>query len=199
MAKRRPSGVRRSAALLGALVTTGVTVLTSGCAPVGGDRTATPAPTATAPRKLALPETVLGLPPSTRPELIQLSRSPLDRLRTEVTDPTSTVDGAYAGRARNADAVVVSGVSGTVTDPQGALTRVLSPYPVKIFRTVEYGRFAGEARCGRGRTEDRGYLTVCGWADPQTAGVVAFVSSRKQLELNTEFYAIRDTLDGTVD
>ena len=59
-------------------------------------------------------------------------------------------------------------------------------------------RFGGEVRCGRGRTEDKGYLTVCGWADPQTAGVVAFVSSRKQLELNTEFYAIRDTLDGTV-
>ncbi|MEV4481129.1 hypothetical protein [Micromonospora coxensis] len=196
MAKRRPRGGRRSAALLGALVTTGV--LISGCALPGGERTATPAPTATAPRKLALPETVLGLPRSTRQELVLLSRAPLDRLLAEVTDPTSTVDGAYAGRTRSADGVVVSGVSGTVTDPEGALARVLSPYPVKTFRTVEYGRYGGEVRCGRGRTEDKGYLTVCGWADPQTAGVVAFVSPRKQLELNTEFYAIRDTLDGTV-
>ncbi|SCG61415.1 hypothetical protein [Micromonospora halophytica] len=195
MAKRRPSGAGRPAALFSTLVTAGVVVLALGCAPVGGERTATPP--AAAPRTLTLPETVLGMPRSTSPELIRFSRSPLDRLRAEVTDPTSTVDGAYAWRRRNEDAVVVTGVSGTVTDPQGALTRVLSPYPVKTFRTVEYGRFAGEARCGRGRTEDRGYLTVCGWADPQTAGVVAFVSSRKQLELNTEFYGIRDTLDGT--
>ncbi|TDB75204.1 hypothetical protein [Micromonospora sp. KC723] len=197
MPKRRPTGPCRPVALLAALVATGAVTFTSGCARVGDERAATPAPTATASRTLTLPDTVLGLPPSTRPELTRVSRSSLKRLGAEVTDVTSSIEGAYAGSARNADAVVVSGVSGTVTDREGTLTRVLRPYPITTFRTVEYGRFDGEARCGRGRTGDKHYLTVCGWADPETAGVIAFISARRQLELNTEFFEIRDRLDGT--
>ncbi|TDC76182.1 hypothetical protein E1193_24325 [Micromonospora sp. KC606] len=197
MPKRRPTGPCRPVALLAVLVATGAVTFTSGCARVGGERAATPAPTTAAHRALTLPETVLGLPRSKKPELTRVSRSSLERLRDQVTDATSTIEGAYARSARKADAVVVSGVSGTVTDLDGALARVLRPYPVKTFRTVEYGRYGGEARCGRGLTEDRRYLTVCGWADPETAGVVAFISAHRQLELNTEFFEIRDRLDGT--
>ncbi|TDB72773.1 hypothetical protein [Micromonospora sp. KC721] len=197
MPKSRPIGPPGLFALLTTLLITSAVVLTSGCARVGGQPAATPAPTATTARTLALPETVLGLPRSPKPELTRVSRSSLERLRESAADVTSSVDGAYTGRARTADAVVVSGVSGRFTDLDATLTRVLRPYPVTTFRTVEYGRFNGEARCGRGRTENKRYLTVCGWADPQTAGVVAFISARRQLELTTEFFEIRDRLDGT--
>lgn len=176
MATTAHTRTARAVASTAPLLTVAAFLLVTGCT--------SPAPTphaeaSTSPsRKLYTPETLLGMPKSMSRELTAAPRSQLEKLKREVGEPTSAVGWAYGGETPDADAVFISGASGKVADPAGAVERALQPYRITNLETVDAGQAGGEARCGRGRTEDGSYLTACGWADRETVGVVAFVSSR---------------------
>ncbi|WP_346535615.1 hypothetical protein [Micromonospora sp. DPT] len=135
------------------------------------------------------------MPKSMSRVLTGVPRSRLDQLKREVGEATSAVGWAYGGETPDADVVFVSGASGRVSDQAAALDRALLPYRISTTERVEVGRFGGEARCGRGRTEDNSYMTVCGWADSETVGVVAFVSSRPQGDRTADFLSVRGELE----
>ncbi|MBW4703551.1 MULTISPECIES: hypothetical protein [unclassified Micromonospora] len=191
---RHQAGARRPVGLAGVLPAVVAAVLVSGCAVADAGQPADPAPTAAA-RTLRTPDTLLGLPRSGAPLPAGLPRFRLNELAQEASPATSTVERTY-GRGRNGpETIIVSAVSGRITDPQATLARLLKPYRIPKLRTVEFGRFGGEARCGRGRTADEGHLTACAWADPEIAGVVVFLTATKQPDRKEDFLAVRDELE----
>ena len=125
------------------------------------------------------------------------ARSQLDQLKREVGTPTSAVGWAYGGETPDADVLYVSGASGTVADPSGALDRALRVYRITGIGPVDAGPLGGEARCGQGRTENGRYMTICGWADAETLGVVGFTSARPQADRTADFRAVRSALVAT--
>ncbi len=190
----RPAGPRRRPGPIGMLPAVVATVLATGCAVADVQRPTPPTPTPVA-RTLRTPDTLLGLPRSGTPLPAGLPRFRLNELTREATPATSTVEGVY-GRGRPApETIVVSAVSGTVADPQATLDRLLKPYRIPKPRSVEFGRYGGEARCGRGRTGDEGHLTACAWADPEVAGVVVFLTATRQPDRKEDFLTIRDELE----
>ncbi|MCW3816202.1 hypothetical protein ONA91_17300 [Micromonospora sp. DR5-3] len=174
------------------LLTVTTLLAASACTSPASPRPAEAGPSPT--RKLYTPETLLGMPKTKIRGPYNEARSQLDQLKREVGQPTSAVGDAYGGETPDADMVFISGASGTITDPAGAVERALKPYRIGELETVDAGELGGEARCGRGRTEDDSYLTTCGWADRETVGVVAFVSSRPQGGRSAEFLTVRRTL-----
>ncbi|WP_156313249.1 hypothetical protein [Micromonospora sp. HK10] len=137
------------------------------------------------------------MPKSLDRQLRNAAQSQLDQLKRQVGEPTSAIGWAYVGDTPDADALFVSGASGAVADPADAVDRALRPYRITNVQTIDAGELGGEARCGRGRTEAGSYLTACGWADKETIGVVAFVSSRPQGDRTNEFLRVRNELERT--
>ncbi|MFI7209927.1 hypothetical protein [Micromonospora maritima] len=188
------TAVLAAALLLGAACTS----------PAPGPRAASPASTAptsaSAPpsRKLSAPTTLLGLPKTTSRELYGAAVQQLEQLKREVGQPTSAIGEAYEDGSPDGDIVFVSGASGTIADPAAVLDRALRPYRITRATAVDAGALGGEARCGRGRTEDGGYLTSCGWADGETVGVVSFASSKPQADHTADFLAVRDVVSRPV-
>ncbi|MCP3784637.1 hypothetical protein NLX85_14785 [Micromonospora sp. A3M-1-15] len=182
-----------------AVASTAPLLAVAGLVLVTGCTSPAPAPHAeasTSPsRKLYTPETLLGMPKSMSRELTGAPRSQMEKLKREVGVATSAVGWAYGGETPEADAVFMSGASGTVADPGGAVERALQPYRITTVNTVDAGQLGGEARCGQGRTEDGSYLTACGWADKETVGVVAFVSSQPQGDRTADFLTARGQLE----
>ncbi|MFI9641617.1 hypothetical protein ACIG87_16385 [Micromonospora sp. NPDC051925] len=170
------------------------TVLATGCAVPDDGPAANPAPSPVA-RTLRTPDTLLGMPRSDVRLPAGLPRIRLDELTREAAPATSTTEGTYGRGRPTPETIIVSAVSGTIADPQATLTRLLAPYRLPKPRTVEFGRFGGEARCGRGRTADEGHLTACAWADPEIAGVVVFLTAAKQPDRKEDFLTVRDELE----
>ncbi|WP_329015563.1 hypothetical protein OG271_08805 [Micromonospora rifamycinica] len=194
MPNSRPAGPRRPLSVAGVLWAVAATVLATGCAAVDDERPAAPVPTPPA-RTLRTPDTLLAMPRSTVPLPAGLPRFRLDELTREAAPATSTVEATYGRSRPTAETIVVSAVSGTVADSQATLARLLKPYRIPKPKPVEFGRFGGEARCGRGRTADQGHLTACAWADPEVAGVVVFLTAARQPDRKEDFLTIRDELE----
>ncbi|MBO4162169.1 MULTISPECIES: hypothetical protein [Micromonospora] len=206
MPKRRPAGPRRPAArrhpaaprrplgLTGALPALVAAALVAGCAVSDTGQPAGPAPTPAA-RTLRTPDTLLDLPRSGAPLPAGLPRFRLDELTRQAAPATSTVEATYSRGRSGPETIMVSAVSGRIADPQATLALLLKPYRIPKPRSVEFGRFGGEARCGRGRTADEGHLTACAWADPEIAGVVVFLTPTKQPDRKDDFLAVRDELE----
>ncbi|WP_194821370.1 hypothetical protein [Micromonospora sp. S-DT3-3-22] len=190
----RPAGPRRRPGPVAVLPAVVATVLATGCAVADVERPTPPTPTPVA-RTLRTPDTLLGLPRSGTPLPAGLPRFRLNELTREATPATSTVEGVYGRGRPTPETIVVSAVSGTVADPQATLARLLKPYRIPKPRSVEFGRYGGEARCGRGRTADEGHLTACAWADPEVAGVVVFLTATRQPDRKEDFLTIRDELE----
>ena len=194
MPKRRPAGVRRPSALGGTLPVVAATLLGAGCAVSDVGPVASPEPSPPA-RTLHTPATLLGLPRSAGRLPAELPRFRLNELTARVSPATSTAEATYGGGRPDTETIVISAASGTDADPEATLTELLLPYRLPKVRTVELGRFGGEARCGRGRTADAGHLTACAWADPQVVGVVVFLTAAKQPDRKADFLTIRDELE----
>ncbi|MEU1889148.1 hypothetical protein [Micromonospora sp. WMMD987] len=194
MPNSRSAGPHRPVSLAGVLSAMVATVLATGCAAIDDERPAAPVPSPPA-RTLRTPDTLLTLPRSGARLPAGLPRFRLNELTREATPATSTVEATYGHSRPTVETIIVSAVSGTVADPQATLDRLLKPYRIPKPRTVEFGRFGGEARCGRGRTADEGHLTACAWADPEVAGVVVFLTATRQPDRKEDFLTIRDELE----
>ncbi|MGC1212189.1 MAG: hypothetical protein WA890_13095 [Micromonospora sp.] len=135
------------------------------------------------------------MPKSLDRQLRNAAQSQLDQLKRQVGEPTSAIGWAHGGETLDANALFVSGASGKVADPADAVDGALRPYRITNIETVDAGELGGEARCGQGRTEDGSYMTTCGWADRETIGIVAFVSSRPQGDRTADFLTVRGQLE----
>ncbi|MFJ6196000.1 hypothetical protein [Micromonospora sp. NPDC092111] len=192
MPNRRPA---RPSTLVGGVLTA-ATILATGCAvPDTGRAVSAPTPSAAPGRKLRTPDSLLGLPKSMDRAATSVPQARLEEFKREVGEPTSAIGWAYGGGTRAQEMIMVSAASGRIPDPEGTLTRALRPYQISKVKTVEIGRFGGEARCGRGRTEKGDHLTVCGWADPEIVGVVVFLSAAKQDDRKADFLTVRGELE----
>lgn len=152
---------------------------------------AAPAPPSPLIRKLRMPDTLLGLPRNMDREAIDAAKRHLDTLKREVAPVTSAVGWAYGNNGPDADMVFITGVSGTVTDQQGIIERSLQPYRIESHKPIDPGDLGGTARCGQGRFDKESYLVACAWADDQTVGIVAFLSSRPQADHTAQFLEVR--------
>ncbi|WP_157779098.1 hypothetical protein ACN27B_19215 [Micromonospora sp. WMMD754] len=167
---------------------------------VASSASAPPASASASPsRKLSAPTTLLGLPKTTSRGLYGAAIQQLEQLKREVGQATSAIGEAYEDGTADGDIVFVSGASGTIGDPAGVLERALRPYRITKVTAVDAGALGGEARCGRGRTEDGSYLTTCGWADRETVGVVSFTSSGPQTDHTADFLTVRDIVSRPTD
>ncbi|GHJ54604.1 hypothetical protein Nm8I071_39110 [Nonomuraea sp. TT08I-71] len=155
---------------------------------------ATPSPVI---RKLRMPDTLLGMPQNMDREAINAAKRHLDTLKREVAPATSAIGWAYGNNDPDADMVFITGVSGTVTDQQGLIERSLQPYRIESHKLVDPGDLGGTARCGRGRFDNESYLVACAWADDQTVGIVAFLSSRPQADRTAQFLEVRKAMTET--
>ncbi|MFI7284636.1 hypothetical protein ACIBOV_30695 [Micromonospora chersina] len=155
---------------------------------------ATPSPVI---RKLRMPDTLLGLPRNMDREAINAAKRHLDTLKREVAPVTSAVGWAYGNNGPDADMVFITGVSGTVTDQPGLIERSLQPYRIESHKLVDPGDLGGTARCGQGRFDKESYLVACAWADDQTVGIVAFLSSRPQADRTAQFLEVRKAMTET--
>lgn len=157
------------------------------------------APTSSAPpaRKLRMPDTLLGLPRNMGRVVVDAAKQQLDTLKREVAPATSAVGWAYGTNDPDTDMVFITGVSGTVTDQEGLINRSLQPYRIESHKPVDPGVLGGTAHCGQGRSGDGSYLVACAWADDQTLGIVAFVSSRPQGDRTSQFLEVRKAMTET--
>ncbi|MEU7574489.1 hypothetical protein [Micromonospora sp. NPDC049240] len=190
---RRPSRAFGAVALLATLF------LAAGCAsePATPRTPAAPSSPAQPVRKLRMPDTLLGLPKSMSRVATGAAKQHLDTLKRDVAPVTSAVGWAYGNDDPDADMVYITGVSGTVTDGPGLIDRSLQPYRIESPKPVEPGELGGTARCGQGRSGDGSHLVVCAWADDQTLGIVAFVSSRPQGDRTAQFHEVRSAMTET--
>ncbi|WP_433284613.1 hypothetical protein [Micromonospora sp. CA-244673] len=198
MARTRQAGAGERAAGVAVLALT--TLLTaSGCSgaanPVEGaslPRTASPSPAA--PMRVVKPEKLLsGWPESTSGTLRDQAQQNTDTFKPFLDgEATSEVGAAYA-LLDNSTTILVSGVSGRVTDSKGSLDKIFAALPrLSDIQPIRPGPMGGEARCGKGETQDV-KVHVCAWADNHTIGMVTqlgssgfspnkFVQARSQIE-----------------
>ncbi|MER7888673.1 hypothetical protein ABTX15_02480 [Micromonospora sp. NPDC094482] len=126
--------------------------------------------------RLDKPEKLLGTWPESMSR--QLRAQPEQNMGTfkELLDgePTSAVGTAYT-TADGRYTALVSGVSGTVTDPKATLDTVFAALPrLSGVKPTRPGPMGGEARCGKGETQGVN-IEVCAWADQHSIGMVAFL------------------------
>ncbi|KAB1913467.1 hypothetical protein [Micromonospora sp. AMSO31t] len=155
-------------------------------------RTASPSPAAAI--RVVKPEKLLsGWPESTSGTLRDQAQHNTDTFKPFLDgEATSEVGAAYA-LLDNSTTILVSGVSGKVTDPKGSLDKIFAALPkLSDIQPIRPGPMGGEARCGKGETQDV-KVHVCAWADNRTIGMVTqlgssafspnkFVQARSQIE-----------------
>ncbi|MGY0005926.1 hypothetical protein [Micromonospora sp. I033] len=140
------------------------------------------------------PEKLLsGWPESTSRKLRDQAQQNTDTSKQFLDgEATSEVGAAYA-LLDGSRTILVSGVSGKVTDPKGSLDKIFAALPrLSDIQSIRPGPMGGEARCGTGETQGVP-VSVCMWADTQTIGMVtllgtsgvspnSFVKARSQIE-----------------
>ncbi|MBW4701700.1 hypothetical protein [Micromonospora sp. RL09-050-HVF-A] len=186
----QPSTGLRQAVRTGALVLAGLLTATgcSGTAEPVAARSAgaSPPPPDPAVPRLDKPTTVLGTwNESLDRRLTMVAQSTMSGLKPLLDgEPGSAVGTAYIpvkeehsaelGLYRPGDrrVVLLSGVSGTVPDPERALDQIFARLTaITDVTPVPPGPVGGSARCGHGRSGGV-WFDVCAWADRHTLGVV---------------------------
>ncbi|GAB3143492.1 hypothetical protein GCM10027290_19880 [Micromonospora sonneratiae] len=130
--------------------------------------------------------------------LIGYAHQSMAKLKKEFAAPTSAVGWAYGGESETDEIILISGASGTLPDPKGALERLLASLPrLKNVRPVDPGPLGGEASCGSGETTNAAGIvgvTSCAWVDAGSIGLVTFMSpgrSSTGRDRSAEFVTIR--------
>lgn len=197
-----PTDIGRRRAGIGALTLAGL-LMTTGC-PAPADTTEPTASASPSPSpspspvimRMNKPEKLLGiLPESPDRRLRAPAQQNVDSF-TKLLDgaPTSTLATAYASLDEQY-IVLVSGVSGTVADPESALDKVFAGLTMLTeVKPTRPGPMGGEARCGKG--EDKGiYFHVCAWADSQTIGMLTSFGYPRSGRPDQNFVPLRSQLE----
>ncbi|MER6758009.1 hypothetical protein ABT235_27960 [Micromonospora echinofusca] len=125
-------------------------------------------------------------------------------------EPTSAIGTAYVTwegeyspergwhRPAGGSTVVISGVSGTVSDPGATLDATFANLTdLTTVTSTAPGPLGGEARCGTG--QDKGiHIEVCGWADHHTFALVTFIGFPAAQSRADDFRQVRSQLENPV-
>ncbi|MEU1750047.1 hypothetical protein ACPXB5_03370 [Micromonospora arida] len=146
--------------------------------------------------RVVAPATLAGRPKLTNPELQTAAEQAVSGMKTAAGNETSTV-AAFYGDPTKQDLVMITGVSGLLSDPKKELDAYVDglskQLTVNKMTAVDAGPLGGEARCGDGKA-DTVPLGICVWADRGSLGmVVMYFKSADQAK--TEFTAIRGQVE----
>ncbi|MEU7585406.1 hypothetical protein AB0A95_03800 [Micromonospora sp. NPDC049230] len=201
-------------AIIGAL-TSAILVGTTGCA----GQADTPAPATTAPSsstvtttmRIEKPDKLLG----TWTESVD--RGFHDRAEQDMgtfkkllsAEPTSAMGTAYVQAKEvysperglhipgdDQRVILISAVSGTITDPTAALHETFAGLPkVTDMAPIKPGPLGGVAGCGTAPAKTGIPVDICVWSDHQTLGMVTFVGFAKTDDPQGVFGQIRAELE----
>ncbi|RAO36411.1 hypothetical protein PSN13_02012 [Micromonospora saelicesensis] len=146
--------------------------------------------------RVVAPATLAGRPKLTNPELQTAAEQAVSGMKTAAGNETSTV-AAFYGDPTKQDLVMITGVSGLLSDPKKELDAYVDglskQLTVNKMTAVDAGPLGGEARCGDGKA-DTVPLGICVWADRGSLGmVVMYFKSADQAK--AEFTAIRGQVE----
>ncbi|MEV4119550.1 hypothetical protein [Micromonospora sp. NPDC049645] len=146
--------------------------------------------------RVVAPATLAGRPKLTDPELQNAADQAVTGMKSKAQNETSTV-AAFYGDPTKQDLVMITGVSGLLTDLTKALddyvTGLATELTVGDMATVDAGPLGGEARCGDGKAQSVP-LGICVWADRGSLGmVVMYFKSADQAK--AEFTTIRGQVE----
>lgn len=201
MTGKGPTDAGRRRAGIGALALAGL-LMTAGCpqpsdtAEPTASASTSPSSSPTVAMRMNKPEKLLGImPESSDRRLHAPAQQTVDSFKKLLEgEPTSTLGLAYASLDEQY-IVLVSGVSGTVADPESALDKVFAGLTMLTdVKPTRPGPMGGEARCGKG--EDKGvHFDVCAWADSQTIGMVTRFGFPKSGSPDHNFVQLRSQLE----
>ncbi|MFI6232970.1 hypothetical protein ACIBD9_05375 [Micromonospora sp. NPDC050784] len=146
--------------------------------------------------RVVAPATLAGRPKLTNPELQTAAEQAVSGMKTAAGNETSTV-AAFYGDPTKQDLVMITGVSGLLSDPKKELDAYVSGLSKQLtvgeMTAVDAGPLGGEARCGDGKAETVP-LGICVWADRGSLGmVVMYFKSADQAK--AEFTTIRGQVE----
>jgi hypothetical protein len=92
--------------------------------------------------------------------------------------------------------ILISAVSGTITDPTAALDKIFAGLPnVTNVAPIRPGPLGGMAGCGTGQAKTGIPVNVCAWSDHHTLGMVTFIGFAKTDDPHGVFGQIRAELE----
>ncbi|WP_410820894.1 hypothetical protein [Micromonospora sp. 050-3] len=146
--------------------------------------------------RVTAPTTLAGRPKLTTPELQSAADQAVSGMKTAAGNETSTVAAFYGDPAKQ-DLVMITGVSGLLSDPKKELDAYVDGLSKQLtvdkMTAVDAGPLGGEARCGDGKAETVP-LGICVWADRGSLGmVVMYFKSADQAK--AEFTTIRGQVE----
>ncbi|WP_229400981.1 hypothetical protein [Micromonospora okii] len=166
-------------ARVAALALCGV-LLATGCARLSDDAGRRPAeqpvPTPAVEVRLDAPDVLLDWPQSLDRHLRGPAEKNMGQFRQFLDGDTISAVGTAWAPVKGGAALMVSGVSGRVRDPQATLARVFSGLPkVSDVRAVPPGPLGGVAACSRYSSNG---LTAhaCAWADSGSFALVSMLN-----------------------
>ncbi|WP_433345032.1 hypothetical protein [Micromonospora sp. CA-111912] len=179
-------------ALSGVLLTTGCARLTDDVGRRLADR---PSPTPAAEMRLDAPDVLLGWPQSLDRRIRESAESAMGHFKQLLDGDTTSAVGTAWAPLEGGSALMVSGVSGRVRDPQATLDRVFAGLPkVSDVQPVPPGPLGGVAACGSYSTED---LTAhaCAWADNGSFALVSMLNLPAGKRPEERLVEVRGTLE----
>jgi hypothetical protein len=88
--------------------------------------------------------------------------------------------------------IVISALSGTVTDPTATLGKIFGGMPnITDVRPIPPGPLGGTAGCGIGQAKAGVRVDICAWSDHHTLGMVTFVGFPQTDDPHAVFGQIR--------
>ncbi|MGC4833832.1 hypothetical protein ACLQ3D_04965 [Micromonospora vinacea] len=146
--------------------------------------------------RVVAPATLAGRPKLTNPELQTAADQAVNEMKTAAGNATSTV-AAFYGDPTKQDLVMITGVSGLLTDPKKELDAYVDGLSKQLtvgeMAAVDAGPLGGEARCGDGKAETVP-LGICVWADRGSLGMVVMYFKTAD-QAKAEFATIRGQVE----
>ncbi|MEU5950465.1 hypothetical protein ABZ793_33675 [Micromonospora sp. NPDC047465] len=186
----------------------------TGCTQPGDTRKseAQTAPSPTTAMRLDKPKRLLDRwPESVDRSLHKTAQQNLGNLKKLLGgEPTSAIGTAYVTwegeylpergwyRPAGGSTVLISGLSGTVSDPRATLNAAFANLTrLTTVAPTAPGPLGGEARCGTG--QDKGtHIEACGWADNHTVALVTFIGFPAAQSRADDFRQVRSQLENPV-
>ncbi|MDG4811181.1 hypothetical protein O7634_30875 [Micromonospora sp. WMMD1120] len=92
--------------------------------------------------------------------------------------------------------ILISAVSGTITDPTAALDRMFGGLPnITDVAPIRAGALGGVAACGAAQGKKGIPVDFCAWSDPHTLGMVTFIGFANTDDPHGVFGQIRTELE----
>jgi len=147
--------------------------------------------------RVVAPETLVGRPKISNPDLKGVIDEALTSMKQDVPGAKDVVGGFY-GDPEKEDLVMVVAVSGLIADPSKELDKAIkgadATLKVADVKEVDPGPLGGEAKCGNATAREL-KVAVCFWADNGSMGMVAIYFAQADDKTAAEFVTIRGEVE----